>query len=120
MGEMTHPPLTWIGLKETVRTKNMQLNSRTLSCIVEEEDEDNTIGVAATVSTESDVIEMVRRILPSMPLNPSGKAAIKAVYDKWGEHFKVAGFVATSGDGRVSSDDIRFWAFLVSDLGAAC
>ena len=92
-----------------VRTK-VRLNLHTLSCIVEGDIEDEYLDA----SDDGDGVEVERSLLPSLFVNPNTSTAIRAILAEWGAACNLAGFQ----DPGTHADLLRFFLFVVSDLGA--
>jgi hypothetical protein len=106
--------VSFIDSKGELRHQKISLDPNTLSCIEEGDDESKDL-----TSNSDPAVEVHRRLLASMALNPGSKAAIKQIYDKWGAIFKLQGFVDNEiQDKTLSIDEVRAWVFLVADLGA--
>ncbi len=57
---------------------------------------------------------LLRRVLPSVFVNPASDHAIQSIYEEWGRRCNLAGFL----DATVLAQDVRHWIFICSDLGA--
>jgi hypothetical protein len=89
----------------------VRLNLKTLSCEIEgDEDIDSDANAIAGALK----VEVKRRIMPSLFVNPSTGAAIEEIYNHWGKVTNLTGFV---GVVPVASN-IRSFVFVISDLGA--
>ena len=96
---------------EIIRT-SVSTSNHTLSVPL---DKDDVYENDERESASEYFINIIRELLPSICVNPSGDNEIKKIYSKLGETFNLVGFIQ---QGSLDSAEIRYFLYLVSDFGA--